>query len=354
MSLLDVDFLLIGQGLAGSLLGWELIKQGFKIIIVDNGDENASQVASGLINPVTGMRLVKSAGLDRLLHSARHYYADLEAFFQQRFYYERTMLRVLRNQQEFETAEKRLRQTGYQPFLANIIANSPGINSPLGLLIQKQTGYLTTRPLILALKTYFIERGSYLKTQVDYHHIQLQPHLQWQHIKPAQIIFCEGYLGTRNPWFKHLPFQPVKGEILTAETAHTLVPNMLNYGHWFIPLPEQRFKTGATFDREQLNRQPTEQAKKTLLSDLWQIYPALKNARTIDQQAGIRPATLDKQPFIGHHPKYSQLAIFNGFGAKGSLQIPLFCQTFADSLRHHIELPPGCNIRRYYDSHFPA
>jgi len=53
-----VDFLIVGQGLAGSLMAWELMQRGKTVLIVDNGLENASRVAAGLINPVTGMRFV--------------------------------------------------------------------------------------------------------------------------------------------------------------------------------------------------------------------------------------------------------------------------------------------------------
>jgi len=58
-----IDFLIVGQGLAGSLLAWELIQRGCSVLVVDKGEENASQVAAGLINPVTGIRFVKSGSV---------------------------------------------------------------------------------------------------------------------------------------------------------------------------------------------------------------------------------------------------------------------------------------------------
>ena len=79
------DFLIIGQGLAGSLLAWELIKRKQQVIIVDNGEINASQVAAGLINPVTGMRFVKSFDVDLLLPFAKNSYQQLTQYFQQDF-----------------------------------------------------------------------------------------------------------------------------------------------------------------------------------------------------------------------------------------------------------------------------
>jgi glycine/D-amino acid oxidase-like deaminating enzyme len=88
-------------------------------------------------------------------------------------------------------------------------------------------------------------------------------------------------------------------------------------------------------------------AKETLLNSLKQVYPRLTLERINNQQAGIRPATLDKQPFIGNHPMHPELVIFNGFGAKGSLQIPWYSKCLADNLLNNSPIPQACNILRY-------
>jgi len=345
------DYLIIGQGLAGSMLAWELIQRQKQVIVVDNGQENASKVAAGLINPVTGMRFVKSSDVDLLLPCAKNYYQQLSLVFKENFFIEKTMLRLLRNEKELQACQKRLKQAEYQHYLEGIIPSSSALESSNGLLQQTQTGYLLTQPLLDYLKNYFISKNSYINTQINYDDIELFPSLRWQNFQPKKIIFCEGYLASTNPWFSYLPFQPVKGEIITASATKVIQQNILNYGHWFIPLDEHRFRTGATFDRINLNQQITTTAKETLFSSLKQIMPNLDINKTINQQAGIRPCTLDKQPFIGQHPQHSNLLMFNGFGAKGSLQIPFYCQSFADSLLSDSSIPPTSNILRYNSLH---
>jgi glycine/D-amino acid oxidase-like deaminating enzyme len=103
-----IDFLIIGQGLAGSLLAWELIQRGCNVVIIDNGLENASQVAAGLINPITGMRFVKSADVDTLLPAAKRCYSHLADFFQQDFYIEKPMLRIFNSANDLKNAENDL------------------------------------------------------------------------------------------------------------------------------------------------------------------------------------------------------------------------------------------------------
>ena len=118
-----------------------------------------------------------------------------------------------------------------------------------------------------------------------------------------------------------------------------------------IPLNNQQIRVGATFDRENINSIPTEQGKNNLLKTLHSISPKLRPT-LLNHKANIRPCTLDKQPFIGHHPHYSQLSIFNGFGAKGSLQIPWYSQQFTESLLHNTSVPS--TIQRHYATHFTA
>ncbi len=350
-----LDFLVIGQGLAGSLLAWELIQRDCKVYIIDNGQENASQVAAGLINPITGMRFVKSADVATQLPAAKECYSTLADFFQQTFFIEKPMLRLLHNDNELTHATKRLNDPDYQAYLGDI--QPPGnafdnLLTPFGFLEQKQTGYLSTRPLLSCLKAFFLARDSYRQAAFDYRDIQLHPTLRWQDLAPRQIIFCEGYQATQNPWFSYLPFQPVKGEILTLEHQSELPDKILNYGNWLIPLNARQIRIGATFDRENLDTRTTEQGKQSLLKALNQVAPGLTRTALISHQANIRPCTLDRQPFIGQHPTHKRLAIFNGFGAKGSLQIPYYSRHFANTLLNGTPLPKTGTIERHYETHF--
>ena len=355
---MNLDFLIIGQGLAGSLLAWELIQRNRKILVIDNGVVNASQVAAGLINPITGMRLVKSQDTEQQLITATQLYQQLATEFSYPFYSEKSMLRIIRNHKELHYCHKRMHDAEYQPYLYDqLIQNQYQniINAPLGILKQKQTGYLQTRPLLARLKSFLIQQGCYKQCRFDSHDLLIKPDvMHWHNIRTNQLIFCDGYQSMNNPWFSWLPMQAVKGEILTLFGRTDFPDKILNYGHWLIPVNQTTFRTGATFDRENINTQPTSTGKQTLLGSLASIYPGIDCSRITEHQANIRPCTQDKQPFIGCHPQHSEIMIFNGFGAKGSLQIPWYSKRFAGYLLNKTPLPPGCNIDRYYATHFSA
>ncbi|MGR9100641.1 MAG: NAD(P)/FAD-dependent oxidoreductase [Gammaproteobacteria bacterium] len=354
---MKADFLIVGQGLAGSLLGWELIQRGLRIIIVDPGLENASGIAAGLINPVTGMRLVKTPDVERLLPAAVDYYRRLERFFKRTFYIEKPMLRIFGSKRESDCGAIRKRDSAYQGYLGELLAPDEfgnGICAPLGGIVQKKTGYLLTAPLLDCLRQFFRDRGAYAQTKLHCRDlIAGMGRIRWGETEASGVIFCEGYIASANPFFSWLPFRPVKGEILTLKAAASTLPDaILNYGHWLIPVGDGSFRTGATFERERVDTEITERARQELLGRLASAAPSLAKAEVTEQKANIRPCTFDKRPFAGRHPVLTRLMIFNGFGAKGSLQIPGYAKCFAEALTDGPPLPGQIDIARHYATHF--
>jgi glycine/D-amino acid oxidase-like deaminating enzyme len=346
-----IDFLIIGLGLAGGLLAWELIRRGRKVVVIDDGALSASQVAAGLINPLTGQRFVKTEDVDYLLPVAKDFYAALSCAFGRPFLIEKPMRRLLRSEIEAAHCRKRRQDGAYLPYLGEIrLSASDG--EYLGYLEQKQTGYVMTRPLLAHLLEFLRVRDSYRQTALDYHEIRLDDEPSWRDLRLRQIIFCEGFRMRENPWFSWLPIQPVKGEILTLSHRLAIPDRILNDGHWLVPVDQDGVRIGATFDRENINTQITVAAKIELTTAAAQFFPRLRDAKLIAHEAGVRPCTADRRPFIGKHPHFPYLNIFNGFGAKGSLFIPWYCRRFADYLLNGEALPKLCDIKRYERTHF--
>lgn len=66
-SMAEFDYLIVGQGIAGTLLTHFLLKKNKKFLVADLYNPNsASSVAAGLFNPVTGRRLVKTWKADSI------------------------------------------------------------------------------------------------------------------------------------------------------------------------------------------------------------------------------------------------------------------------------------------------
>src|SRR5579863_6726260 len=72
-----VDVLVVGQGICGTFLSWELDRAGLSYIVIDEDrPASASRAAAGLINPVTGRRFVKTWMIDELLPFVRVAYDE--------------------------------------------------------------------------------------------------------------------------------------------------------------------------------------------------------------------------------------------------------------------------------------
>ncbi len=353
---MQVDFLIIGQGLAGSLLAWTLMQRGCSVVVVDNNFINASLVAAGIVNPISGKRLVKTVDVVTLLPSAINRYDQLSAFFKKPFYIRKTMFRLFRNDSERMQALKRQNNPDYDAYLSGfpVQAQLPsGFAAPYGYIEQRQTGHLLTVPLLSSLKSYFIASDSYRQSVVDYQDLEFRTEeVQWHDISAKQVVFCEGHQVIHNPWFNGLPFQPVKGEILTLNQPISLPDVIINYGNWLLPSSSGNFRIGATFDRLNVDSQITDQGKEALLNILKIFHPELAESSIVKHEAGIRPCSSDRYPIIGRHPQNRQLAVFNGFGSKGSLQIPWYSERFADHLLLNAPLPSSCDIRRFESTFF--
>jgi glycine/D-amino acid oxidase-like deaminating enzyme len=168
-------------------------------------------------------------------------------------------------------------------------------------------------------------------------------------VSASRILFCDGIQSLQGRFFDWLPFQPVKGEIITIESAADF-DKIINRGVFLLPLGDGKYKVGATYDWNDTSNKITDSARKELNQKLDQL---LKLKYTVvDQAAGIRPATKDRRPFIGIHPEFEQIGIFNGLGTKGVSLAPYFADRFSDSLERGLELDSEVNISRYFSLYF--
>ncbi len=64
----QVEILIIGQGICGTWLSYFLQKENRSFLVIDDNQPNtSSRIAAGIINPVTGRRIVKTWMIDELI-----------------------------------------------------------------------------------------------------------------------------------------------------------------------------------------------------------------------------------------------------------------------------------------------
>ncbi len=348
-----VDYLIAGQGLAGSLLAWILLQRGRSVLLVDRRQAQASsRAAAGLVNPVSGRRMVKMPHTEGYLKSAQRTYQVLAEELGRRFFFPKPMLRLPRSAGERQRCIARRRDPAYRGYLGPPDAEqtaAPGIHAPFGVFLQQHTGYLDIPPLLDLLWDLLRQRGAWRDGWIDPAKLQMSGDgLVWQGLRANRVVFCEGFRAAGNRWFSWLPFQPVKGEILTLlGPPDALGDRIINVGRWLFPLGRGTYRLGSTYHWGVIDDQPSVNGREELLRCLPGFLRPLPEFRVIDQCAGVRPATLDKRPFIGCHPGEPRVCICNGFGSKGALLIPYYATRLADHLCSGRPLPADADILRF-------
>ncbi|MCP1727702.1 glycine/D-amino acid oxidase-like deaminating enzyme [Natronospira proteinivora] len=356
MRLEHVDNLIIGQGLAGSLLAWELIRRKRRVLVVDPppgpADPGASRVAGGIVSPLTGRRFTKPAELESLIGSAVDLYGEIEEAFRLIVYQECPIWRLLGDDLEWAKLNKRREDPAYEPYIGEVQAAGAmghGLADPKGSVCL-HGARLDLARLLDRLRQFFQDTARLMEEPLDHNALELREGMvHYRHIRARQVTFCEGFRVLGNPWFHWAPVRPSKGEILTIGIRRELPEGIINAGKWLIPLGEGRYRLGATYERDNRDPGPTEAGRRTLLEAFSRLFLDPPEVTVLDHQAGVRPGKTDHYPVLGRHPDHPQLAIFNGLGSRGSLLAPHYARLLADHLEKGTPLPQAADARYWHD-----
>jgi glycine/D-amino acid oxidase-like deaminating enzyme len=344
------DYLIVGQGLAGSLLAFELLKSGAKIMVIDNPNgASSSKVAAGIFNPITGKRFVKTWLCDEIYPTIVPFYQEMEVLLNSKFLHKTPIARPISNVKE----QNHLIGLADEPENENFIEYCAKVNEietitdlKLGALLSKIGGWVNVPLFLEALKKYLENKVLFLNQAFDYNQIIFEKDsVNYLNYTFKKIIFCEGANYTNNPHFNWLPFNTVKGELLTVKMDIDLQNHILLDGIFIVPSGNQAFKVGATYDWTDKTISTTEAGKLEISKKLQKLIHT--NFQIINHEAGIRPATVDRRPFLGEHPRYQNLAIFNGLGTKGVSLAPYFAKEMTNFLINNIQVNPEVNINRF-------
>ena len=312
---------------------------------------SAFRVAAGVINPVTGRWMTKTWNFDQILPEAVETYRAIEQRFGIQVYHPIPEIRFCQNTEDLKRVGRRMRNPRYQNVLNHMAAAgeaAPEFNDDFGSFHIDQAAYVDLPLVVHTLRASFSTLGVF--RDEAFIHSELQPGtIGWQYrdLRADKVIFCEGAAMQDNPWFKHLPLKPAKGETLLCQSPTLRLPQKL-YHHkkWFLPYPDGSFRIGATYDEDDLNDDPTEAKKDELLRA---AHEALKEAHQVEvtaHLAGIRPGTVDSRPIIGAHPTELGLYLINGLGSKGASTAPPLTQRLTDHILKQSTLDNEVNLTR--------
>lgn len=340
---------IVGAGLSGICLTHHFLQRGLSVVLYDNGVNHSSTVAAGMINPLVFRRMTKSWRVDEFLPYAKNYYSSLENLWEIKVYHPIVIRRFFSSEQERNFWIERQDNPAFRDYMFPVSSEDEQIHpysNPFGSGRVNKSAFIDAE---LFLKTAIYQ----LQNQLDYrknsfNYADLNPETgEYGGEKFDHFIFAEGYLGVNNPWFQSLDLTQTKGETLTVQIDQFHTDESLNRKCFLLPLGPKTFKIGSNYSWDDSSTHITEEAKNEILNNLTFITPEIP--LVLSQNAGVRPTTKDRRPFIGKHPEFPKLCIFNGLGAKGYLIAPLLVNEFVSYLLDGTPLDKECEINHRFN-----
>ncbi len=344
---MKVDYIIVGFGLAGLMFVEKLKKQNKSFVVFENSSQNSSKVAAGMFNPVVLKRFTAvwngKAQIDYALPLFQNIEKRLDKSYIEYIDIYRSFKSIEEQNNWYAACDKPI-LLNYMttPLLAN--TNSE-INAPFKFGKLKNTGRLKVKELLADCKIELIRNKLIREETFNYDALLIANVLEYNDIKAEKIVFCEGFGLKDNPYFNYLPMNEAKGELITIHAPKLKMNFLLKSAIFVLPLGNDLYKVGATFNWKDKTQKPTEEGRLELINKLKTAIDT--PYKIVNHVAGIRPTIKDRRPIIGTHPKYKKLAILNGLGTRGVMLAPTMAAILYNHLENNQNIEKEINCNRF-------
>lgn len=340
------DVLIIGQGIAGTAISFELHQRGWDVDVADHVQPvTASKVASGLYNPLVLKRRRVVWKAQEMIEALPTFYQRMEKVTRQTFLNHGNIWEVLPDPGTENDWIALSDNPAFTPYIGEILTTPNERIKAHKVGCVNQTGRVHTESMIEAWSTYLLERKQFIQKRVNPADLISTPSgWLWENREYQHIIWCGGF-AAEHPHFGSLPFSPTRGEVMIVH-APLLKLNVILHGNMFImPLGNDLYKVGATYEWRNLDAGRTPEG----LEKLKEAWNKLVDCpfEVVDHQWGIRPNVKDRKALLGSSKHFERSHIFNGMGSRGILMAPWLSKIMADYLIEGSELPRELNINRF-------
>jgi glycine oxidase len=343
-----IDFIIVGHGIAGIAFAETALNVKKTVLVFDNSSQTSSKIAAGIFNPIILKRFTVVANAQKQLELAHHFYSGLQLKLDAEFVHKVPVFRKFFSTEEQNNWFIAQDKPKLAPFLADSISynNYKSIDAPFGFGRVLQTGYVDSCNLISQHARYLDTIDACRQETFDYNAIILKDNfVEYKGIKARHIVFAEGFGVHANPYFMYLPVDGTKGEVLTIKAVNLDLNVILNASLYIVPLGNDLFKVGATYEWDDKSQLPTNKGKEELLEKLNDILSC--DFEVVKHEAGVRPTTKDRNPIIGSHPKFKNLHILNGLGTRGIMWAPFLAPMLFNHIENKSVVPREISCDRY-------
>jgi glycine/D-amino acid oxidase-like deaminating enzyme len=343
-----IDYLIVGCGLAGISFAEEALKHNKTIMVLDNDSQSSSKIAGGLYNPVILKRFSEVWEAQSQLVIMNAFYAQLQPRIEQQLDYKMPILRKFFSVEEQNNWFAASDKPNLAPFLSTELHFKAykGIQADFGYGEVMHTGYVDTATLLSAYRDYLTNNNWFRQEAFDYSEVVVdEDYVQYKDIQARHLIFAEGFGLHANPFFNHLPLDGTKGELFIIKAPGLDLDVIVNTSVFILPLGNDLFKVGATYNWKDKTDLPTEDGKTELVARIREIIDC--DFEIVSHFAGVRPTVRDRRPLVGTHAEYNRIHVLNGLGTRGVMLGPAMAKVLYDWIENQIPLVKEIDIQRF-------
>ena len=345
---MKADYIVVGLGLAGLAFTKELEKNKKSFLVFENHSQNSSMVAGGIYNPVVLKRFTPVWNATEQLKIALPFYKDLEIQFNKKYDYPIDIYRIFKSVEEQNNWFAACDNPVLSNYMSTKLINEKyeGVLADFGYGKLLNTGRIDTKSLLEVYRNYLLKNNLIRNESFQYSELKITANgIIYKDIIASKIVFCEGFGLKKNPFFNELPMQEAKGELITIHAPNLNIDFMIKSAVFVLPLGDNNYKVGATFNWKDKTQLPTEEGKNELTAKLKSVIDV--PFEIVEHIAGIRPTVKDRRPLAGKHPKHQNLAVLNGLGTRGVMIAPTVAKALYDHLENRIALDQEISIARF-------
>lgn len=343
-----IDYLIVGCGLAGISFAEIALAHNKSILVVNDDSQNSSRIAGGLYNPVILKRFSEVWQAQEQLELMNQFYTDLEQKLAVKVDFKKPILRKFFSIEEQNNWFAASDKPALSPFLSTSIITKKyaGIDSPFNYGEVLHTGYVDTASLLEEYKKYLLKEQFLLQETFDYDAFEvLENSIRYKNREAKHIIFAEGFGLHANPYFNHLPLDGTKGELFIIKASDLDLDVIVNTSVFILPLGNDLYKVGATYNWKDKTDTPTEEGKQELLERIREIINC--NFEIVSHFAGVRPTVRDRRPIVGTYSGSSSIHVLNGLGTRGVMLGPAMAKALFENIENGIPLDKEIDICRF-------
>lgn len=329
----SVDCVIVGQGLAGSWMATRLARRGWQLRVIDQPLPGAaSRVASGLMTPLTGKRLVPTWRLASLLPAAMQAYAEQERELEQLLIDHRPALRVFRSLEEGERWERRAQDPTLQAYLGTRFAPGSqhlGLEMPYGGCRLQKTARIDVQGWIQAIRDRLVRESILVEESLDLQKVERVGH-SWRigDLRTPRIVFCLGHRGALHELTANLAFKSARGDLLRVRAPALCDQVHLHAGVSLTGLSQGEAILGGNYDWRDLDCGPKLAHRERLCQAMQEVlgHPL----EVLDHKSAVRPIIEGRVPVLGEIPGAPGAFVLNGLASKGTMWAPSMAQLLCE------------------------